>query len=394
MAENRAAKLQKLNHFRRKLPHVSVRALGAIATAIAEEGAPDGLQNRNALRAARDSICKKTGPYGPILDHASLSGKEGEMISIALANSFAMLYAALDKSANMRALFQDRLAVHPCSLERPWSIILYSDGVTPGNVLAVANNRKLECIYWSFAELGFAALSHEECWFVLVVELHSTVRKIAAGMSQVFGSMLHKFFDADGLNMSTTGVLLQGCNDLKFRLFAACKFILQDGAAHKAVWHSRGDGGSRYCMLCTNLFTETCNLVEEDGTNQLVCNIIRKSELKKATGASLRRCARVLARKATTMNTDDFAAAQQALGMTHHAGSILLDRTLDQIVDPVKHYLHDLMHCLFVDGVCNVSVYLLLEEHISAGEKGIYGELEKFLRLWAYPGRAHGHTHL
>ena len=124
-------------------------------------------------------------------------------------------------------------------------------------------------------------------------------------------------------------------------------------------------------MLCTNLFTQTCNLVEEDGTNQLGCNIIRKSELQMATGEGLRRCARVLARKATTMNAEQFAAAQQALGMTHHAGSILLDRTLDQIVDPVKHYLHDPMHCLFVDGVCNVSVYLLLEEHISAGQKGI-----------------------
>ena len=67
-------------------------------------------------------------------------------------------------------------------------------------------------------------------------------------------------------------------------------------------------------MLCTNLFTETCNLVEEDGTNQLVCNIIRKSELQMATGEGLRRCARVLARKATTMNHEQFAAAQQAFG--------------------------------------------------------------------------------
>ena len=163
MAENRAAKLQKLNPFRRKLPHVSANALASIATAIAEEGAPDGLQNKNELRAARDSICKKTGPYGPILDHASVSGKEGGMIRIVLANPCAMLYAALDKSANMRALFQDRLAVQPCSLERPWSIILYSDEVTPGNPLAVDNKRKLQCIYWSFAELGFVALSHEEC---------------------------------------------------------------------------------------------------------------------------------------------------------------------------------------------------------------------------------------
>ena len=101
------------------------------------------------------------------------------MISIALENPFAMLYAALDKSANMRALFQDRLAVHPCSLERPWSIIMYSDEVTPGNPLSAANRRKLQCIYWSFAELGFVALSHEECWFVLVVELSSTVSELS-----------------------------------------------------------------------------------------------------------------------------------------------------------------------------------------------------------------------
>ena len=85
--------------------------------------------------------------------------------------------------------------MQPCSLER------HSDGVTPGNPLAVANNRKLQCIYWSFAELGFVALSHEECWFVLVVELSSTVSNIAAGMSQVFGCMLHKLFAADGLNI-------------------------------------------------------------------------------------------------------------------------------------------------------------------------------------------------
>ena len=169
MAENRAAKLQKLNHFRRSLPHVSASALASIATAIAEEGAPAGLQNRNELRAARDTICKKTGPYGPILDHASVPGKNGGMIRIALANPFAMLYAALDKSANMRALFQDRLVVYPCSLERPWSLILYSDEVTPGNVLSTSNKRKLQCVYYSFAELGPAALSHEECWFVLVV---------------------------------------------------------------------------------------------------------------------------------------------------------------------------------------------------------------------------------
>ena len=69
MAEHRAAKLQKLNQLRRKLHHVSANALASIATAIAEEGAPAGVRSRNELRGARDTICKNTGPYGPILDH-------------------------------------------------------------------------------------------------------------------------------------------------------------------------------------------------------------------------------------------------------------------------------------------------------------------------------------
>ena len=66
---------------------MSARAVASLATAIADDGVPDGLQNRNALRAARDYICKHIGPYGPILDHASVSGKEGGMISIAHGKS-------------------------------------------------------------------------------------------------------------------------------------------------------------------------------------------------------------------------------------------------------------------------------------------------------------------
>ena len=80
MAEHRAAKLQKLNHFRRKLPYVSANAFAAIATAIAEEGAPAGVRSRNELRGARDTICKNTGPYGPILDHLEHGYPNGEVV--------------------------------------------------------------------------------------------------------------------------------------------------------------------------------------------------------------------------------------------------------------------------------------------------------------------------
>ena len=50
------------------------------------------------------------------------------------------------------------------------------------------------------------------------------------------------------------------------RLFAKLGAVLQDGGAHKAVWQARGDGASKFCMLCKNLFTHDSNVAADDGT--------------------------------------------------------------------------------------------------------------------------------
>ena len=67
------------------------------------------------------------------------------------------------------------------------------------------------------------------------------------------------------------------------------------------------------------------------------------------------------------MKGDRFVEMQQALGITHHPRSLLLDRQLDSILDPVRVYMHDWMHGIFVDGCANLLVYLLLEGFIRAG---------------------------
>ena len=150
------------------------------------------------------------------------------------------MHASILASQSLQTLFSTKLAEHPCSPAHPWNLIIYSDEVTPGNVLSTSNKRKLQCVYWSFREFGPAALAHEECWFTWCIELSTTVNRIQGGMSKMFGVMLHEFFDASGLNLSTNGVLLPGPNNVKQRLWASCKLILQDGAAHKTVWCSRG----------------------------------------------------------------------------------------------------------------------------------------------------------
>ena len=149
------------------------------------------------------------------------------------------------KSKRLRKLIDKQLALKPCTPDKPWNIILYSDEVTPGNTHSSQNDRKFQAVYWSFLEFGPWALSHEEYWFPLMTEYSSVVKGCSGGLSQVFASLLKLFFEPGGFNAapSAGGILLES---LSVRFFAERRGVLQDGGAHKAVWHFRD--GSKMCM--------------------------------------------------------------------------------------------------------------------------------------------------
>ena len=180
----------------------------------------------------------------------------------------------------------------------------------------------------------------------------------------------------------------------KVRLFAKLGGMLQDGGAHKSVWHSRGDSASKFCLLCKNLFTEESQLAEADGTKLLSCNCLKWSDLVQASSRDLRAAARYLETKESTMPPDAFRNLQQGLGITHHKHSLLLDRYLDEFVDPVGIYLHDWMHAFFVDGIFNVVLYLVLEAAMQKGFTSVYTVFSDYVAKWTWPLRVNGsHLH-
>ena len=116
---------------------------------------------------------------------------------------------------------------------------------------------------------------------------------------------------------------------------------MQDGSAHKSVWHSRGDKASKFCILCLNLFDQESEMVDEDGTNLLCCNVLTWEQLVPASSKGLRKNARFLEKNATTMAPGPFIVLQQSLGLTYHKHALLLERRLGAYVDPVEVYMHD-----------------------------------------------------
>eukprot|EP00959_Pyramimonas_sp_CCMP1952_P227706 4760973-Pyramimonas_sp.AAC.1 len=73
------------------------------------------------------------------------------------------------------------------------SIIVYSDEITPGNPLQSSNLRKVQCMYWSWQELGFPTLQNELSWFTACALRASEVQRLPGGMAELYKYVLRFF---------------------------------------------------------------------------------------------------------------------------------------------------------------------------------------------------------
>ena len=128
---SRQCKQTKLNTRRRSWPHVSARALGAILRACREEGVPEGNLGRDELRFARDLQNNESTPVGPFASCMTVVCNDGNPLLIPVANPHALLWMSVNVAAPWAAFLEDRLKTHPPTPASPWSLILYTDGVTP-----------------------------------------------------------------------------------------------------------------------------------------------------------------------------------------------------------------------------------------------------------------------
>ena len=73
--------------------------------------------------------------------------------------------------------------------------------------MAMLISRRFHGFYWSFIELGAAALSNEECWFTLMIEFSTIVNSLKGGLSACFAAAVKSFFK-EGMHMKHGGITL------------------------------------------------------------------------------------------------------------------------------------------------------------------------------------------
>ena len=141
MSEERAAKLQRLERLRRKIPHVSASALSAVLDEVSSHGIPER-RTRRDMGIARDEMVQCDTPYGKLFIYVPVV-RGGATWNMCVINPIALLWKSFREGGGLTAHMTACLAKKPSNPEEPWGLIVYADEVVPGNALSCDNKRKL-----------------------------------------------------------------------------------------------------------------------------------------------------------------------------------------------------------------------------------------------------------
>ena len=240
-------------------------------------------------------------------------------------------------------------------------IIIYNDGVSPGNQLRHDQTRKIEVIYWSFKH--GPGLGIDQLWWTLGVARTSIVSSMKGGTSAyikaAMGLFLKPFNALRGFHLHV--------GDSTVLKFARFSIYIADEVALKDAFQFKGAAGLQLCPLCTNIVQEYSRLHEfESGLRPSTCT--DPTKWKESTDATIFAKIRKLTASFGTVTKAQFEELEKTLGWVHNPHGLLGDGTTNEFeLKPAQMIFYDYMHTFFVNGVFNAECGGLLSSLKSVG---------------------------
>jgi hypothetical protein len=325
-----------------------------------------------------------------------LTLKDGSVFNWEMGDPNRMLQNLVDNSPHLQALYLRAAAKHPCSAERPWSIVFGFDEFCPGNKLKVRNERKNMVLSYSFVELGQETLWHAHAWTTPVCVRSSVIAKVQGGWSHMFRQYLRLHIaGVTGITSAGVPLMLRG---RPFLLFAKFRFLIGDGDALRAAWDWKGANGMKPCFRHSNVVSKGSGLTQFDGSVvDITCS--NHALFQTATAAHVADAVDVVleaARRVSTgrMTKTKFDQLQKVCGLNASPDGVLADIELRQYFDAVKVTVVDWLHSALQDGTINVEAFLLVS---ACEELGLttMTDLEAYFKYsWHFPAafRAKGRS--
>lgn len=383
--------------FQSNLPAHSQSALAAIVQRCKTHGIPECSSSKEQ-RHARLHLLEQShgGGLGPLLQKGSLAMMDGTTRTVWYTSMLVLLCTMYRECPSFTALLQRRHAQKPSTSESPWSLQLYTDEVVPGNVLGRAD-RKFWTIYATIMEFDNHAQRenhgfHEQLWFTLCTIRSSIIMQADGGIAQVMAMILESIFCHDMIQLPHGGLLLKhpmGPQE-DIRLHMTWNSMICDGAAHKAVWSTKGDSGTKFCLLCANATGHRPTLEQQqtmpeplpDDELFIDTSCTTYSQLRLVSDQEILASYRRLAGRVGTCSKKEFQKWEQAIGVTFTKKALLTNEALLErsLLRPCSTFCHDYMHGVF-QGTAVVVLHRVLQdvsEHLDVWQF-LHGYMDHFI---------------
>lgn len=360
---------------------VSQRGLQEILTWARDH--PQELQetgtSRASLKRTRETAVRDCdGVYGPIVKTMKVEATSGKVDLTYLCPAASLFHASL-RCKGFGAVLSAQMAANVPSIDKPWTVCLYADEISPGNQLKVHNARKLWAIYWSLKQLGGKALTQEASWFVWTVLRTDRTNDLKDAVSQLFKACVSSFF-LPGQDLSI-GLPLEFEGGARKVMVATCGYVLGDEQALKHIYENKGSAGKMPCLFCRNL-------VNRRYAPQPLGNLVLHTELDarkfaKHTDQSIWKIIDILPRRQAEMNKGEFKEYQSNVGFNCAPFGVLRDVSLRSKLKPISATCFDPMHVYLVGGLFHTEMTELLAALAMHGIN--QARVHSFIEKWTWP---------
>lgn len=309
--------------------------------------------------------------------------KNGGAVTLRHTRLGQSLPAIASRSTRMAEILKSAMARHG-SLR----VVFYSDGVTPGNVLAADNKRKSSLIHVSFQELG-RWLHHGIAWVPFTVLRESRLRETPGGHSAWMRAIMLSLVPPRSTVFSLGVPIDLGEETCLLRLVPDT--LLGDELALKSSSDAKGASGIKACLHCKNVVN-----TDKELTDPLFVHLWESDSkrFKKHSDADIYRIVDHLAAEkqggATQTRMNDL---QKYSGFNLNAEGWLCDHSLRQWFRPSQLHF-DPMHIWWSNGLVGQELELFLarlDSNYKAGDVLVNSTtLRAFVgKKWLVPDSPH-----
>ena len=112
----------------------------------------------------------------------------------------------------------------------------------------------------------------------------------------------------------------------------------------------------------------------------IICSATKVNKLDIATSAELKEAVRRIHACKPTSAAREQAIREKTLGFSFMGYNILNDLALDSVLEPAEQFMSDWMHCLFVGGVWNICLQMVLRVLWQDGIRDAYSSLFAYVQ--------------